>query len=540
MSGDAGAQQVVDVDQADGAVVFDDENAGDALVVHQGQGLGRQGVGGEGVGAVSHGLADKAVGEAGAEGAAKVAVGQRADQVAGLVDDAGDAEAFGGHLDDAVAERGGGADQGEGGAGVHELGHVQEAGAEFAAGVEALEVVGGEAALFQQEDGERVAGGELHGGAGGGRQAVGAGFLADGQGEADGGGGAKGAFGAGGERDEGDLEAGGVGDDVGELGSFAGPGEGEHRVGVADHAEVAVAGFGGVDEVGGGAGGGEGGGDLAADMAGFAHAGDNCAGGGAYDAGGVRETGGQSGLQRVLKGLQTLLLELDGFQEGGAGVVHGGGCESRPRATQGCSGMRVLALTGSIGMGKSFAAGILRRAGVPVFDADAAVHRLQAPGGRALAAIGAAFPGTVQAGRLDRAALRAAVIPAPARLRVLEGILHPMVRAEQLRFLARARGQGRGLVALDIPLLFETGGERQADVVMVVSAPRKVQEARIRRRRRMSEAHMAQVISQQMPDAEKRRRADVVIRTGLSRFHAMRAIRRWLAANRRTRSSTVA
>ena len=152
---------------------------------------------------------------------------------------------------------------------------------------------------------------------------------------------------------------------------------------------------------------------------------------------------------------------------------------------------------------------------------------MQAPGGRALPAIARAFPGTVQDGVLDRAALRACVLADRAQLRVLEAILHPLVRAEQQRFLARARGAGRSLAALDIPLLFETGGERRVDLVMVVSAPRGVQLARVRRRRRMSEAEIARVIALQVPDVEKLRRADVVVRTGLSRFHATRAVRRF-------------
>ncbi len=190
--------------------------------------------------------------------------------------------------------------------------------------------------------------------------------------------------------------------------------------------------------------------------------------------------------------------------------------------------MIILGLTGGIGMGKSTAARALRRAGLPVFDADAAVHRLQAPGGRALPAIAAAFPGTVSGGVLDRAALRAAVLADRGRLRTLEAILHPMVQAEQRRFLARARGAGCRMAVLDVPLLFETGGDRRVDRVMVVSAPRGVQVARVRQRRRMSDAEIARIIALQMPDAEKRRRADVVVLTGLSRFHATRAIRRWL------------
>jgi dephospho-CoA kinase len=188
--------------------------------------------------------------------------------------------------------------------------------------------------------------------------------------------------------------------------------------------------------------------------------------------------------------------------------------------------MKIVGLTGGIGMGKSTAAAGFRRARIPVFDADATVHRLQGPGGRALAAIAAAFPGTVRDNRLDRGALRAAVLGDPAALRRLEGIVHPLVRAEERRFLAQARRAGRRAAVLDIPLWFETGAGRRADLVVVVSAPRAVQVHRVRLRRRMSTAEVAAVIARQMPDAEKRRRADVVVRTGLSRHHAQRRIRR--------------
>ncbi|HTW70957.1 MAG TPA: dephospho-CoA kinase [Acetobacteraceae bacterium] len=187
--------------------------------------------------------------------------------------------------------------------------------------------------------------------------------------------------------------------------------------------------------------------------------------------------------------------------------------------------MKVIGLTGGIGMGKSTAAATFRRARIPVFDADASVHRLQARGGRAVRAIEAAFPGTTRDGTVDRAALRRAVLGNPDALRRLEGILHPMVRADERAFLARARRAGMRAVVLDIPLLFETGG-RKVNRVVVVSAPRPVQMQRVRRRRKMSAADIAAVIARQMPDAEKRRRADVVIRTGLSRAHAQRALRR--------------
>jgi dephospho-CoA kinase len=188
--------------------------------------------------------------------------------------------------------------------------------------------------------------------------------------------------------------------------------------------------------------------------------------------------------------------------------------------------MKVIGLTGGIGMGKSTAAAAFRRARIPVFDADAAVHALQAPGGRALAPINAAFPGTVVDGHLDRAALRQAVLAQPDALRRLEAIIHPMVRAAETAFLARARRAGRRLAVLDIPLLLETHGTGRVDLIVVVSAPRAVQIQRVRRRRRMDHAQITAIIARQMPDAQKRRLADLVVRTGLSRHYALRSIRR--------------
>ncbi len=190
--------------------------------------------------------------------------------------------------------------------------------------------------------------------------------------------------------------------------------------------------------------------------------------------------------------------------------------------------MMVVGLTGGIGMGKSNAAKVFRRAGMPVFDADLAVHRLQGRGGRAVRAIGQAFPGTVTDGGVDRPALRDAVLGDAAALRRLEAIVHPLVRQEERAFLARARREGRRVAVLDIPLLFETGGQRRADVVLVVSAPSDVQRHRVGKRRKMSPAQVEAVIARQMPDREKRRRADVVVRTGLSRHHTQRQIRRFL------------
>jgi len=194
--------------------------------------------------------------------------------------------------------------------------------------------------------------------------------------------------------------------------------------------------------------------------------------------------------------------------------------------------MKVIGLTGGIGMGKSTAAAAFRRAGIPVFDADAAVHKLQARGGRALPAIARVFPGTVRDGVLDRASLRAIVLADRAAMRRLEAILHPLVRHAQHRFLALARGRGVPMAVLDVPLLFETGGNKRVDHVVVVSAPASVQRQRVRRRRRMTEAQISAMIALQMPDAVKRARADTVVRTGLSRFHAVAAIERFIARER--------
>ena len=157
--------------------------------------------------------------------------------------------------------------------------------------------------------------------------------------------------------------------------------------------------------------------------------------------------------------------------------------ELRARGRRGHPGaMKVIGLTGGIGMGKSTAANTFSRLHVPVFDADAAVHALQAPGGRAVAPIAAAFPGTVRDGRVDREALRQAVLGKPEAMRRLERIVHPLVRDAERRFLATARRRAERLVVLDIPLLFETKGEGRCDLVVVVTAPAAVQRWRVLRR----------------------------------------------------------
>ncbi|PWS38590.1 dephospho-CoA kinase [Falsiroseomonas bella] len=188
--------------------------------------------------------------------------------------------------------------------------------------------------------------------------------------------------------------------------------------------------------------------------------------------------------------------------------------------------MIVLGLTGSIGMGKSTAANTFRRLRIPVFDADAAVHRLQGRGGAAVRPIESAFPGTTRNGRVDREALRARVLGDPAALTKLERIVHPLVRRAELSFLAAARRRGEPIAVLDIPLLLETGGRRHVDQVIVVSAPAAVQRARVLARSGMTEDRLKAILARQMPDALKRRKADHVVRTGLSRHAAQRHIRR--------------
>ncbi len=200
--------------------------------------------------------------------------------------------------------------------------------------------------------------------------------------------------------------------------------------------------------------------------------------------------------------------------------------------------MRVLGLTGGIGMGKSTAAAAFRRLRVPVFDADASVHRLQGPGGRAVAPIAAAFPGAVRDGAADREALRRAVLGDPLALARLERIVHPLVRDEERRFLRRARAARAPLAVLDIPLLLETGGQRRVDAVVVVTAPASVQRARVLRRPGMDPARLLAILARQVPDPEKRRRADHLIRTGLSRHTAQRAVRALVRRHRRAAMET--
>ncbi len=182
--------------------------------------------------------------------------------------------------------------------------------------------------------------------------------------------------------------------------------------------------------------------------------------------------------------------------------------------------MFILGLTGSIGMGKTTTAGFFAEAGVPVHDADAVVHRLYE--GEAAPAIEAAFPGTTANGKVDRSKLAERVVGDKAALQRLEAIVHPLVRKAEARFLAEAERQDVPVAVLDIPLLFETGGEERVDAVVTVTAPPEAQRARLLMRPGLTEEKLEALIANQLPDAEKRRRADFIVDTSQS-FDAARA-----------------
>jgi dephospho-CoA kinase len=182
--------------------------------------------------------------------------------------------------------------------------------------------------------------------------------------------------------------------------------------------------------------------------------------------------------------------------------------------------MFILGLTGSLGMGKSTTAGFFAEAGVPVHDADAVVHRLYE--GEAAAAIEAAFPGTTVTGKVDRARLAARVVDNPEALRKLEAIVHPLVSDAKERFLREAQARGVKIAVLDIPLLFETGGDQKVDAVVVVSAPGDIQRQRVLERPGMTADKLDALLARQMADSEKRQRADFVVDTSQG-FDAARA-----------------
>lgn len=184
--------------------------------------------------------------------------------------------------------------------------------------------------------------------------------------------------------------------------------------------------------------------------------------------------------------------------------------------------MLIIGLTGTIGTGKSATARMFADLGIPVYDADAAVHRIYDVGGSAVAPVEAAFPGVVRDGRVDRQRLSAAIIGKPDAIRRLEAIVHPLVRAEQAAFLARCRGGGARMAILEVPLLFETGGDEKCDLIVVTSVPPEIRRARVMQRDDMSADKLDAILARQMPDADKRRRAHFVVETG-DGFEAARA-----------------
>jgi dephospho-CoA kinase len=173
-----------------------------------------------------------------------------------------------------------------------------------------------------------------------------------------------------------------------------------------------------------------------------------------------------------------------------------------------------LGLTGSIGMGKSTTAAMFREAGIPVYDADAAVAEIYLKGGAAVAPLEAAFPGVTRDGAVDREALRQRVLGDDAAMARLNAVVHPLLGKDRIEFYRRADEAGADMVVLDIPLLFETGGERNMDAVVVVSAPADVQRERVLAREGMSAERLDAILARQLPDAEKRARADFVVDTG--------------------------
>ena len=194
--------------------------------------------------------------------------------------------------------------------------------------------------------------------------------------------------------------------------------------------------------------------------------------------------------------------------------------------------MRVIGLTGSIGMGKSTTAAMFREAGLPVYDADAEVHAAYDIGGLAVEPVGAAFPGVVKAGRVEREVLRNAVLGNPEALKRLNGIVHPLLGASRARFFDAAKAEGADIVVLDIPLLFETGGERNVEAVIVVTAPADLQRTRVLAREGMTPERLDAILAQQVPDAEKRARADYVVDTGQGLDHARAQVAEIIAALR--------
>jgi dephospho-CoA kinase len=187
--------------------------------------------------------------------------------------------------------------------------------------------------------------------------------------------------------------------------------------------------------------------------------------------------------------------------------------------------MKILGLTGSVGMGKSTAAKMLRRMGVAVYDADAAVHRMMSRGGIAVAKVAAAFPGVERNGAIDRPALGKRVFGDDKAMKRLESIIHPLVREDEKVFLAAQHRRKTRLVVMDVPLLFESGRQERYDATMVVTAPAFLQRARVMARPGMTSARFAAILARQMPDVEKRKRADFIVPSGLGRAVTWRSLR---------------
>ena len=194
--------------------------------------------------------------------------------------------------------------------------------------------------------------------------------------------------------------------------------------------------------------------------------------------------------------------------------------------------MKIIGLTGSIGMGKSTTAAMFREAGIPVYDADAAVHDLYDQGGAAVGPVGEAFPGAVRDGRVDREALRQAVLGDPEALKRLNAIVHPLVGGDRIGFFQQAEAAGADMVVLDIPLLFETGGHANVDAIVVASAPPQMQRERVLARPGMTPERLEAILAQQMEDAEKRARAHFVVDTSRGLEPAREQVAEIIAAMR--------
>jgi dephospho-CoA kinase len=199
--------------------------------------------------------------------------------------------------------------------------------------------------------------------------------------------------------------------------------------------------------------------------------------------------------------------------------------------------MIIIGLTGSVAMGKSTAAAMLSRLGVPVFDADASVHMLTGPGGKALPALKTIFPEAVTSAGLDRQAVGASVFQNPEKKQALERVLHPLVRSAQIAWIQRQRRARASHCVLDIPLLFETGGDKRVDVVFVVSAPAALQRRRALARQGMTTQKLDGILAAQVPDPIKRQRADFVIPTGAGKATTLRALKKALKRAKKGRRS---